>query len=55
MEDRIWHQHYDPEVPTSLNYPDTTLADMLTATTGRYGDHPAIHFMGRCGAALCTL
>jgi len=46
MEDRIWHQHYDPEVPISLEYPDSTLADMLTATTGKYGDCPAIHFMG---------
>ncbi len=46
MEDRIWHQHYDSEVPTTLDYPDVTLSDFLTASADRYGDHPAIHFMG---------
>ena len=46
MEDRIWHQHYDSEVPTTLDYPEVTLNDFLTATVHKYGEHPAIHFMG---------
>ncbi|MCJ7726418.1 MAG: AMP-binding protein, partial [Acidimicrobiia bacterium] len=46
MEERIWHQHYDPEVPFSLDYPDLSLGDLLTKAADRYADRPAIRFMG---------
>ena len=46
MEERIWHQHYDQGVPTSLEYPDLALGDLLTKAVDRYPDRPAIRFMG---------
>lgn len=46
MEERIWHRHYDPNVPTGLEYPDATLGDFLTAAVERWGGRPAIRFMG---------
>ncbi|MCB2223548.1 MAG: long-chain fatty acid--CoA ligase [Actinobacteria bacterium] len=46
MDDRIWHQHYDQGVPTSLEYPDLTLSALLVKAVADYPDRPAIHFMG---------
>jgi len=46
MEERIWHQHYDPDVPVSLDYPDLALSDLLSTTAERRGERPAIRFMG---------
>jgi long-chain acyl-CoA synthetase len=46
MEERTWHQHYDPGVPRGLDYPDVALADFLTRAGTDYADRPAIRFMG---------
>ena len=42
MEERIWHQHYDPDVPITLDYPKVALGDFLTKAAERYADRPAI-------------
>jgi long-chain acyl-CoA synthetase len=44
---RPWHDHYDPGVPSSLTYPETTLDALLRSTAARYPDHVAISFYGR--------
>ncbi|MBM4134743.1 MAG: long-chain fatty acid--CoA ligase [Nitrospira sp.] len=44
--DPIWIRQYDPGVPASLSYPDSTLPDLLTQTATRYPDRAAIHFFG---------
>jgi len=46
MEERIWHQHYDPGVPITLEYPKVALGDFLTKAVEKYADRPAIRFMG---------
>jgi len=40
MEARPWHRHYDPGVPTTLEYPAITLTDLLTDTAARHPDKP---------------
>lgn len=44
--DPIWIRQYDPGVPASLSYPDSTLPDLLTQAATRYPDRAAIHFYG---------
>ena len=46
MEEQIWHQHYDPGVPFSLEYPDLALGDLLSKAAVKYAELPAIRFMG---------
>ena len=46
MDQRPWHQHYDTGVPTSLDYPEVRLDELLTSTAGKYPDSSAIVFMG---------
>ena len=44
--DRIWHNHYDPEVPFSREYPETCLPLILEQNTGIYPDNIATEFFG---------
>jgi long-chain acyl-CoA synthetase len=46
MEPRVWHQHYDPNVPVSLEYPDLPTADFLQQTAEKYPDNTALIFGG---------
>jgi long-chain acyl-CoA synthetase len=46
MEARIWHQHYDPGVGTSIDYPDLTVEQLLTKTSKKSPDDIAIIFGG---------
>ena len=46
METRVWHQHYDEGVPTSIEYPQLRLDELLTKTAAAYPEHPALLFMG---------
>ncbi len=46
MEPRIWHQSYDPGVPTSLDYPTQPIDVFLTQTTQKYPDRAALLFGG---------
>jgi long-chain acyl-CoA synthetase len=46
MESRVWHQHYDPNVPVSLEYPDRRVADFLQHTVEKYPDNTALIFGG---------
>ncbi len=46
MEPRVWHQHYDPDVPTSLTYPSQPTDYFLRETAEKYPDNTAIIFGG---------
>ncbi len=41
-----WLQHYDPEVPSSLEYPETDLYELLNATAAEVPSRPALRFLG---------
>ncbi|GLY17073.1 long-chain-fatty-acid--CoA ligase [Kineosporia sp. NBRC 101677] len=43
----IWAGSYGPGVPLHLEYGDETLVDQLENTIGRFGDRPALEFLGR--------
>ncbi len=47
MEARPWHRWYDPGVPTTLDYPNITLTDLLTRTASRHPDKNALIFFNR--------
>jgi long-chain acyl-CoA synthetase len=46
MEARVWHQHYDPNVPASLDYPPQPVDHFLRQTAEKYPDQTAIIFGG---------
>ncbi len=46
MESRIWHQHYDPGVPPSLDYPPYPIDHFLQQTTEKHPDNTALIFGG---------
>lgn len=46
MEPRIWHQHYDPNVPSSIDYPCQPVDQFLRQTAEKYPDRTAIIFGG---------
>ncbi len=46
MERRIWHQHYDPSVPISIDYPPYPVDHFLRQTAQKYPDNTAIIFGG---------
>ncbi|MCB0179702.1 MAG: long-chain fatty acid--CoA ligase [Anaerolineae bacterium] len=46
MEERIWHQHYDPGVKPSLDYPPYPVASFLSKTAETYPDKTALIFGG---------
>jgi long-chain acyl-CoA synthetase len=45
--EKIWLQHYEPEVPHSINYPPLSLYQLFQKTAEKYKQQPAVHFMGR--------
>jgi long-chain acyl-CoA synthetase len=44
--ERIWHKSYDPEVPTSARYPETTLPLILEDNSRRIPSSVATDFFG---------
>jgi long-chain acyl-CoA synthetase len=42
----VWHQHYDPEVPTSVEYPPYPVDYFLRKTAQKHPNHPAVIFGG---------
>ncbi len=46
MESKIWHQHYDAGVPTSLDYPPYPPDYFLRETAKKYPDKTALIFGG---------
>lgn len=47
METRPWLQHYDPDVPHTLQpYPERTLLDVVSDSARQRPDHPALLFKG---------
>lgn len=42
-----WTARYDPDVPATLDYPDSTVPDLLGQSAARLPDRPAIRFYGR--------
>lgn len=44
MQTRVWHAHYPPQVPASLDYPAVSLNDLLMDTARRYPDKAALVF-----------
>ncbi|MFC1975415.1 long-chain fatty acid--CoA ligase [Chloroflexota bacterium] len=46
MDSREWHQHYDPEVSTSLDYPPYPTDHFLRQSAEKYPDNTALIFGG---------
>ncbi len=46
MTSQLWHQQYDPGVPTSIDYPSQPLDYFLRETTKKYPDKTALIFGG---------
>jgi long-chain acyl-CoA synthetase len=46
MESRVWHQHYDPGIPTSIDYPSHPVDHFLKETAKKYPDKTALIFGG---------
>ncbi len=44
--DRIWHKSYDPKVPFSQEYPETSLPLILEQNAKTFSDNTAIDFLG---------
>ena len=46
MEDKLWHQHYDYNVPTEIRTPRIPAHELLGLPANLYPDKPAIYFGG---------
>lgn len=46
METKPWHQHYDPGVPASIEYPPQPTDYFLRQTATKYPENPALVFGG---------
>ena len=46
MESKVWHQHYDPGVPTSIEYPTYPVDYFLRETAKKFPDKTALIFGG---------
>jgi len=44
---RPWLRHYPKEVAASCSYPNKSIPDLLLDSASKYGDRPAIHFLGK--------
>ncbi len=44
---RPWLNHYEADVPDTIDYPSVPLTHFLTESAGRAPDHPALLFYGR--------
>jgi long-chain acyl-CoA synthetase len=47
-----WFTHYDPGVPHTLDYPDTTLDQLLRHAAQQHGEQPALIFGSMAGPLL---
>jgi long-chain acyl-CoA synthetase len=47
MEKRVWHDHYAPGIPASIDYEEILLPQALERTAQRFPDRVAIDLMGR--------
>lgn len=47
MEPRVWHKHYAPHVPPSIDYEEITLIEAFERTVTRFPDRPALVLMGK--------
>jgi len=45
--DRPWTRSYEPAVPPSLTYPDSTLGNVLAQTAKKFPSHTALLFYGK--------
>jgi long-chain acyl-CoA synthetase len=45
--ERPWRRHYDPGVPPTLTYPETTLPELLLERAGQHPERPAVVFYNR--------
>ena len=45
MDERLWHRSYEDGVPSSLQYEDLTVPEILERTAASYPDRPALVFM----------
>lgn len=46
MEPRVWHQHYDPNVPVSIDYPRQPVDQFLRQSAEKHPDRTALIFGG---------
>ncbi|MCK9274836.1 MAG: AMP-binding protein [Syntrophales bacterium] len=46
MEERIWHRHYDYNVPLTVRRPRLAVPDLLQIPANAYPDKAAVHFLG---------
>ncbi len=45
--EKVWLEHYEPEVPPSIDYPSQSLYQLFQKAAQTYKQQPAVHFMGR--------
>lgn len=45
---QTWISQYDSEVPSSVNYPEWTVPDLLRHSSDRFANSPALLFYGTC-------
>jgi len=45
--EKVWLEHYEPEVPHSIDYPSQSLYQLFQKAAQTYEQQPAVHFMGR--------
>ncbi len=45
MESRVWHRSYAPGVPSSVEYREKALPELVHEGTQRWGDAPGLRFM----------
>ncbi len=46
MEHRLWHRHYDYNVPITTRIPRLAVSDLLQIPANAYPDKAAVHFLG---------
>ncbi len=47
MEDRVWHKFYAKGVPSSIDYEDITMPEILSQTAKKFPNRIAMLFMGK--------
>jgi len=47
IEPKPWHKNWPPNVPKTIQYPETPLHELLETAAEKHPTHPAIHFMGK--------
>ncbi|HVN70438.1 MAG TPA: long-chain fatty acid--CoA ligase [Desulfomonilia bacterium] len=46
MDSRLWHKHYDYNVPTTIRYPRTPAQMLFQLSVGSFPDKPCVNFYG---------